>query len=345
MSLLDDLLTFLGFETRDSSNYLHPKNSILGQEQAALDRLEAIDMSLDIGRGVVYAIAPADAVAEALRIGPRFGGVGLAALGTGADDVARNVAVWAACAGKYEYEQLPGTWYDGAVAYTIKPGVRYIEAVNKTGATSVRGTILASDDALVFAGDTVAALASLVVTGANMNNTLSGMLYAVISGHGANTTLTLYSDAAKTVSVAIGALVGHAGGAVVLAEVARSGLSATWTAPVDPADNAAIVVTIGTAGAVKIAPAYATGVRGVVLDSGIIAANTIRVGTSGIVSVLLKDATAAVKGGWIYTSNVAGCAVCALLRIDSMIEQQIGYALEDVAAGVGKTVLVQLALR
>ncbi len=220
-----------------------------------------------------------------------------------------------------------------------------LQKINKTLAASVAGSVVVNDDAPVFAGDTESALASLVITGASTSNTLNGVLYAVISGHGVNTTLTLYSDAAKTVSVATGALVGHAGGAVVLAEVARSGMSATWTAPADPADNAAIVVTLGTVNGMKLSPAYAEGVRGVVLDAGVAAAGAMRVVTAGVARVLLKDANAAVKGGWLYTSDTAGRAVCALARDPSILERQIGYAEEDATAGVGQTVLAQIVLR
>jgi hypothetical protein len=76
----------------------------------------------DIANGGVVGAAfatPADAAAQALRIGPRFGSVTLQALGTGADDDAREAAVNAACAGKYEVTKLPGTWYHGATPYVV----------------------------------------------------------------------------------------------------------------------------------------------------------------------------------------------------------------------------------
>ena len=79
----------------------------------------AINYAVD---AVVYDIAPADAVAHALIIGPRFGRVVLAPLGTGADDDVRYNAVEAACAAHnppYPVEQLPGTWYHGTTPYVV----------------------------------------------------------------------------------------------------------------------------------------------------------------------------------------------------------------------------------
>lgn len=217
--------------------------------------------------------------------------------------------------------------------------------INKTGAASVLGSVVVSDDAPVITGDTGSALSSLVLYGTNMGNTLNGVLYGAITGHDVATTLTLYSDAARTVSVATGALAGVAGGTITLAEVSRSSLGGTVAVTANPEDCATIVVTLGTANAVKLAPAYAEGVRGVVNGSGDASGAAMRVAVSGFARVLLKDATAATRGGWIYTSGTAGRAVCALARDPSIIERQIGYAEEDVAAGVGQTVLAQIVLR
>jgi hypothetical protein len=67
----------------------------------------------------VTATSPSAAAAEALTAGRIFGQVVLAPLGTGATDAARLTAVKAAAAGKWPVWQMPGVWYDGAVAYTI----------------------------------------------------------------------------------------------------------------------------------------------------------------------------------------------------------------------------------
>jgi len=88
---------------------------------------------------VIYEPDAASAANLAVNtVGPLYGGVVVAPLGTGADDDARLQAVITACQGKFPVSQLYGIWYSGATPYNVvmtSDGV--VQALNPTIASQL----------------------------------------------------------------------------------------------------------------------------------------------------------------------------------------------------------------
>jgi len=113
----------------------------------------------------------------------------------------------------------------------------------KTGYAPAQYDILMSKDVVDITTQAVAAISALVLTGFTDANTNNGVLYGSITGT-TNSTVTIFKDAARSASVATGAVVRSAGGAVTLAEANSSGISGTCNIIADAVNAADLVATV-----------------------------------------------------------------------------------------------------
>ena len=222
------------------------------------------------------------------------------------------------------------------------------------------GLVLASDSAELVTGtvDVIALATDDAVAAANTLTITAGVLVEAGDAGGCFSNWTIagsdqthvyvYMDAAKTVVVCHGSIDNTTGGTITLAAVGGSGLTGTVVViPAAIADAAADnILSYSYGGSFQLTPANGDDVAGVVYEAGVADGADTWVTIAGKAYVLREPLSGIAASSWVRTgATTPGYCESEWDFAAARAQQQIGYALERVAAGGAATVLVELARR
>lgn len=203
------------------------------------------------------------------------------------------------------------TPYTGQVIALTADGGYAIRMTNKTGAASVKGTVLKLDDTWRITGETTPnQLSSPSFTGADWDHSDGGRLYLTVTVPGGAATVSAYSNSGRTTKVAEGMLPigGNGGGTINLTAVGGSGVTGTVTIVASAVQDLTPQANQGSDRGVMLCSPTTAGApyAGIMYSDGVADGSDVWVVRSGLAYVLTKANLALYPvpaGAYLYLPN------------------------------------------
>lgn len=234
---------------------------------------------------------------------------------------------------------------DGSNVMLTPEGGVAIKALNRTGAATEEGMVVSPFVGWDVSPGSTTLSNAVLVAGDSLANTSAGKLYLAVTVPGGAATVSAYSDAARTVKVAEGALADNLGGTVSLAAVGGSGLSFDIDVEAGAVAAADATMVRGALCAVQEAAAAAADQIGVMYTDGIPDGGDCWIVVAGRCQVQVGAGAEIPWGSALITHATSSGIVQAQYAADSSKQQRlVGWA-DGRIEGTGTTVGCHLELR